>query len=58
MNLPEPEVPGIPVAQAICESTGEAHQVVNQNSELICLNCRRPIETCCEGEAGRIPNES
>ena len=41
-----------PDLQLICEATGEPHRLI-EDTEKWCLDCRRPIETCCEGEAGR-----
>jgi hypothetical protein len=48
----------IPGALTKCEATGLPHEIVERNSELICQHCHRPLETCCEGEAGRETPES
>ena len=42
-------------AQALgkCEATGLPHEIVDRNSELVCMTCRKPLESCCEGDAGR-----
>lgn len=42
-----------PIEQTLCELTGKAHLPIFLNGERVCYWCRRPFETCCEGEAGR-----
>lgn len=37
-----------------CEATGKPHTTVLVHSHLECLDCRKVIESCCEGVAGRI----
>ncbi len=53
-----------PSEATICEATGRPHLAIFLNGERICYWCRRPFETCCEGEAGReteqpsVPSEA
>jgi hypothetical protein len=42
-----------PSEATICEATGKPHLAIFLNGERVCYWCRRPFETCCEGEAGR-----
>lgn len=42
-----------PSEQTTCEATGRPHLAVYLHGERVCYWCRRPFETCCEGEAGR-----
>jgi hypothetical protein len=43
----------LPGALTTCSATGLPHEIVDFRGELVCQDCRRPLETCCEGDAGR-----
>ena len=42
-----------PAEVTFCELTGKQHCFIYLNGERVCYWCKRPMETCCEGEAGR-----